>query len=120
MRTLRQPSHAEEHEELFNTGRELILAGDNVSAVQYLAKAIKLQPDYFAAYYQLGLLQQTLGDLNAAKAWYLLALRCPKVATAIYADLGALCAELGQAEEATGYLLRALAGEPLDGTRSLK
>jgi tetratricopeptide (TPR) repeat protein len=117
MRTLRQPSHAEEH---FNTGRELILAGDNVSAVQSLAKAIKLQPDYFAAYYQLGLLQQTLGDLNAAKAWYLLALRCPKVATAIYADLGAVCAELGQAEEATGYFLRALSGEPLDGTRSLK
>jgi hypothetical protein len=35
------PSNAEEH---FNIGRDLILAGDNVSAVQFLAKAIKLEP----------------------------------------------------------------------------
>jgi tetratricopeptide (TPR) repeat protein len=117
MRTFRQPSHAEEH---FKIGRELILAGDNVSAVQYLAKAIELQPDYFAAYYQLGLLQQTLGDLDAAKAWYLLAIRCPKVASAVYADLGDVCAELEHGEEAAGYFLRALGGEPLDRTRYLK
>ena len=111
------PSNAEEH---FNIGRDLILAGNNVSAVQSLAKAIKLQPDYFAAYYQLGVLQQSLGDLNAAKAWYLLALRCSMVRSTIYVDLGVLCAEMGQEEEAGRYFLRALEGEPLDGAGYLK
>jgi tetratricopeptide (TPR) repeat protein len=101
------PSNAEEH---FNIGRDLILAGDNVSAVQFLAKAIKLEPDYFAAYHQLGALQQSLGDLNAAKAWYLLALRCSMVRSIIYADLGVMCVEMGQDEEAGRYFLRALEG----------
>jgi Tfp pilus assembly protein PilF len=111
------PSNAEGH---FNIGRDLILAGDNVSAVQFLAKAIKLQPDYFAAYYQLGALQQSLGDLNAAKAWYLLALRCSMVRSTIYADLGVACVEMGQDEEAGRYFLRALEAEQLDWAGYLK
>jgi tetratricopeptide (TPR) repeat protein len=106
-----QPSPAEVH---FNIGFELIQTGDNVSAIQSLARAIKAQPDYFAAYHQLGTLVRSLGDLKAAKAWFLLALRCTAVSDAVYVDLGGVCAELGQEDEAAGYLLHALASGSLD------
>jgi tetratricopeptide (TPR) repeat protein len=45
------PSHAKG---LLNLGRELIRAGENVAAIQWLAQAIQLQPDHFEAYHQLG------------------------------------------------------------------
>lgn len=58
------PSYVEGY---LNLGRELIRAGENVAAIQSLAKAIQLQPDYFAVYHQLGSPQHSLGDREAAK-----------------------------------------------------
>jgi tetratricopeptide (TPR) repeat protein len=96
--------------------RELIGAGENVAAIQSLAEAIRFQPDCFAAYHQLGLLQRKLGDSTAAKAWYLLAAGCSRITNEIYIELGLLCAEMGQDEEAAEYLLRALDSTQLDGS----
>jgi tetratricopeptide (TPR) repeat protein len=111
MQVPKQPSSAEVH---FNVGLELIQAGDNLSAIQSLGRAIKIQPNYFAAYYQLGILVRGLGDLKAAKAWFLLALRCTAVSDTVYVNLGSVCAALGQEDEAAGYLLQALASRSLD------
>lgn len=103
-------------EEQVNIGRALIQTGNNLAAVQCMARAITLQSDHFAAYRWLGILQQRLGDPQAAKAWYLLSLRCSSVAREVYVDLGGVCMELGQEEEAVGYLLCALDTTTLDWT----
>ncbi len=84
-----------------------------VRAIKSLGLAIQLRPDYFAAYRQLGVLQRTLGDLEGAKAWYRMASGCAPADSQINMELGMLCGELGEHEEATGYFLRSLASERL-------
>lgn len=101
-------------EEQVNMGRAWMQSGDNLEAIQCMARAIKLEPEYFAAYRWLGILQQRLGDPHAAKAWYLLSLGCSSVSRDVYVDLGGVCMELGQQEEAVGYLLCALDTASLD------
>src|SRR3984957_15690834 len=78
------PWHAVGH---INLGRELIRAGENLAAIQCLARAIQLQPDHFEAYYLLGSLQHSLGDRKAAKAWYLLALGFSSAPGSIFVEL---------------------------------
>jgi tetratricopeptide (TPR) repeat protein len=112
-----QPSNAEDH---FNLGRELIVAGEMVPAIRSLSLAIQLRPDYFAAYRQLGVLQHTLGDLEAAKAWYRIASGCAPTDSQINMELGILCGELGEHEEAAEYFLRSLDSERLGATEYLK
>ena len=110
------PSNAEDH---FNLGRELIEAGEMVPAIRSLGLAIQLRPDYFAAYRQLGTLQRSLGDLEGAKAWYRIASGCAPADWPIQMELGMLCGELGQREEAAECFLRSLASERLGASEYL-
>jgi tetratricopeptide (TPR) repeat protein len=51
-------------------GIELKNAGDQPGAAAALEKLLELKSDYLAAYLHLGMLQQTLGRMDAARATF--------------------------------------------------
>jgi protein O-GlcNAc transferase len=84
----------------FEQGKQSVQQGDLQAAVASFSEAIRLQPDYIAAYNQLGNALQGLGQMEEAIAAYQkLLLINPNVAQA-HCNLGAIWQIQGKTEEA--------------------
>jgi len=49
---------------------ELIGTGDPAAAIREFDELVRLNPDYVAGYFQAGRTSESLGDADAARAWY--------------------------------------------------
>ncbi|WP_414754408.1 TIGR03032 family protein [Anabaena sp. CCY 9910] len=96
----------------FHQGKAQARQGDLTRAIACFQAAIQLQPDYIAAYNQLGNALQGLGQLDAAIAAYqqILSLN-PNVAQA-HCNLGAIWQMQGKTEEAIAAYQRAIQLKP--------
>ncbi len=54
----------------FMLGMELISTGEPATAVQEFEELVKLDPDYVSGYFQAGRTSESLGDVDAARAYY--------------------------------------------------
>ncbi len=97
---------------LFEQGRQSVQQGDLKGAIASFKEAIHLQPDYIAAYNQLGNAFQGLGQMEQAIAAYqkLLAIN-PNVAQA-HCNLGAIWQMQGKTEDAIAAYQRAIQLKP--------
>ncbi|MBW4641511.1 MAG: TIGR03032 family protein [Goleter apudmare HA4340-LM2] len=97
---------------LFEQGKQSAQQGDLQRAVASFSEAIRLQPDYIAAYNQLGNALQGLGRLEEAIAAYQRLLEInPNVAEA-HCNLGAIWQMQGKTEEAIAAYQRAIQFKP--------
>lgn len=97
---------------LFEQGKQWAQQGNLQGAVASFSEAIRLQPDYIAAYNQLGNALQGLGQMEQAIAAYqsLLAIN-PNVAQA-YCNLGAIWQMQGKTQEAIAAYQKAIQLKP--------
>lgn len=97
-------------------GRILDHLGRHAEAEECLRKALKVDPDYDEAQYNLGCSFRAKGKFGLAEKHLKRAIEIdPKYALA-YAELGALLAgQKNRSKEAVGYLKRAIAHNPDDG-----
>nr|MDZ8063516.1 TIGR03032 family protein [Nostoc sp. EkiNYC01] len=97
---------------LFEQGKQSVQQGDLQRAIASFREAIRLQPDYIAAYNQLGNALQGLGQMEQAIAAYQkLLLINPNVAQA-NCNLGAIWQMQGKTEEAIAAYQRAIQLKP--------
>ncbi|WP_083862885.1 TIGR03032 family protein [Calothrix sp. PCC 7507] len=96
----------------FEQGKQLAQQGELKAAVASFTKAIRLQPDYIAAYNQLGNALQGLGQIEGAIAAYqkLLTIN-PNVAQA-HCNLGSIWQMQGKTQEAIAAYQRAIQLQP--------
>ncbi len=93
----------------FLFGRIRHALGDNDAAIDFLRKAIALDPRMMPAHNDLGILLQGRGELDQAEACYRGAIElAPHFAEAM-SNLGAVLAERGRLEQATAWYGRAIA-----------
>lgn len=103
------PSDAEVHNSL---GNALEDAGQIAAAEASYRYAMRLQPGYLPALYNLSSLQQALGDLVAAEAGYRAALaQAPDFSSALF-NLSVLLEHSGRSEEAIASYRRLLSLVP--------
>lgn len=96
----------------FEQGKQWAQQGDLQAAVTSFSEAIRLQPDYIAAYNQLGNALQGLGQLEPAIAAYQRLLEInPNVAQA-HCNLGAIWQMQGKTQEAITAYQRAIQLKP--------
>ncbi|HEY1542668.1 MAG TPA: tetratricopeptide repeat protein, partial [Xanthobacteraceae bacterium] len=93
----------------FLLGRVRHALGDNDAAIDFLRKAVTLDPHMVPAHNDLGILLQGRGEFDEAEACYRHAIEiAPHFAEAM-SNLGAVLAERGRLEQATTWYGRALA-----------
>jgi Flp pilus assembly protein TadD len=93
----------------FLLGRVRHALGDNDAAIDFLRKAVTLDPHMVPAHNDLGILLQGRGEFDEAEACYRHAIEiAPHFAEAM-SNLGAVHAERGRLEQATTWYGRALA-----------
>ena len=103
--TVRAPSRATAW---FLLGRVRHAAGDLDAAIDFLRKAIALDPRLAAAHSDLGIFLQGRGQLAEAEACYRRAIELVPNFAAAMSNLGAVLAERGRLEEASGWYSRAI------------
>ncbi|MBC1242192.1 GNAT family N-acetyltransferase, partial [Nostoc sp. 2RC] len=97
---------------LFEQGKQWAQQGNLQAAVASFSEAIRLQPDYIAAYNQLGNALQGLGQMEQAIAAYQkLLLINPNVAQA-HCNLGAIWQIQGKTQQAIAAYQRAIQLKP--------
>ena len=105
--------YADELKELFEKGAQLYQEGDYNKAIEYLEKAVKLDPNFAKAYNVLGLAYREINTDLREVAWYF------KTATEIdpnyaeaYDNLGKSYYGMGQFDKAEEYCKKALSINP--------
>jgi tetratricopeptide (TPR) repeat protein len=92
----------------FLLGRVRHAAGDLDAAIDFLRKAIALDPRLAPAHSDLGIFLQGRGQLAEAEACYRRAIEIVPNFAAAMSNLGAVLAERGRLEEASGWYSRAI------------
>lgn len=104
----------------YETGRAARLKGDARSAVEALQAAVRASPEFFLAWYNLGLAQEAAGDRRAAEEAYRKALALepgqPARDPSIYNTCGWLLYREGRYADALPLFEQALALEPSHAT----
>ena len=89
---------------LNNLGSDKLRAGHNAGALQYFEAAVKLAPDFAAAWGNLGVARRRAGNTQGAFDAYREALAIDSDNPTILANLAALYGSLGRREEAAAAL----------------
>jgi Flp pilus assembly protein TadD len=82
------PAEKPEASAFFRQAAERLALGQKVEAARLLLQAVKIQPDYFDAIYNLGLVLQELNQNSEAVACYEQALRIKPGSAAAWTNLG--------------------------------
>jgi len=96
----------------FEEGKDRVKEQDLEQAIAYFQEAIRLQPDYVAAYNQLGNALQELGKSDEAIACYQKILEINPNVAAAHCNLGSIWQMQGKHEEAIAAYQRAIKLKP--------
>jgi Flp pilus assembly protein TadD len=89
--------------------------GDIQGSISFYKKAVSLNPNYVAAYNDLGIAYEYLGQFNLAEENYLKAIELDKYYVAAYSNLASLYQNMGRLEEAALFWKRRVEfGKPDD------
>lgn len=89
---------------------------EKTEAARYLFQAVKLQPDYFDALYNLGLILQELDKVSEAVSCYEQALRIKHDSAEAWNNLGVAHHSVGRSDQAVECHRRALKLKPADSS----
>jgi len=101
---------------LFRRGTESLAQGQKVEAARFLFQAVKLQPDYFDALYNLGLVLQELDKASEAIACYEQVLRIKPDFARAWNNLGVAHHKARRSELAVDCHRRAICLQPKDSS----
>lgn len=102
-KALNDPFYQTPQEPAYNLGQLYQKRGDNQRALSYYRKAVKLDPQSGAAWFQIGKILEHSGDSEEAKKAYKKAVHEAPNMAAAYLRLGVLSFRAGNIKESAGY-----------------
>lgn len=99
---------AEDPVNLFNKGQDVHEKGDLNSAIDYYQRALKLNPAFPEAAFQIGVAYQAMGNIPEAESYYQKAVDLRPDWTLALTALGSILSDRGEYQKAEAFLSKAL------------